>query len=190
VTVAFDGSGSSDLESGSLTYSWNFGDGNFGDGVSPSHAYAASGSYTVSLVVNDGTDDSASESTTAVVGTAPPSGFMHVHDIDYLSIKGSKGVWSALVTFEVRDSSGTLVDGATVTGIFTQNGVLIGEKSCETGLNNPKGTCFANSGNFPKKSGKNTYFTVTSVTHIDLKDFPINDDPDGDSDGTVIKLAK
>ncbi|NIM06605.1 MAG: PKD domain-containing protein, partial [Armatimonadetes bacterium] len=67
IAVTFDGSGSYDPDSDPLTYSWNFGDGNSGSGVSPTHAYTAGGTYTVTLVVNDGRDDSAADTTTVTV---------------------------------------------------------------------------------------------------------------------------
>jgi PKD repeat protein len=49
--VAFDGSGSSDPLGGTLQYEWDFGDGNTGTGVSPSHTYADNGLYEVKLTV-------------------------------------------------------------------------------------------------------------------------------------------
>ena len=64
VALAFCGSGSSDPEGSALTYAWDFGDGKTGTGVSSSHTYAAAGVYTVTLLVDDGTDDSASVTTT------------------------------------------------------------------------------------------------------------------------------
>ncbi len=57
--IAFDGSLSFDPENAPLVYSWDFGDDSFGTGVSPTHTYAAAGTYIVTLVVNDGVLDSA-----------------------------------------------------------------------------------------------------------------------------------
>ncbi len=56
--IAFDGSASADPNGDALTYSWDFGDGATGSGVSPTHTYAAAGVYEVTLVVNDGEFDS------------------------------------------------------------------------------------------------------------------------------------
>jgi len=68
--IAFDGSGSADPNGDALSYSWDFGDGSSATGVAPTHAYAAIGSYTVSLVVNDGEFDSAAVTTTANIDVA------------------------------------------------------------------------------------------------------------------------
>lgn len=65
--VSFDGSGSLDEDGDSLTYSWDFGDGSTGTGVSPSHTYNAAGTYSVSLVVNDGHQDSNPDTTTVSI---------------------------------------------------------------------------------------------------------------------------
>lgn len=66
--VAFDGSGSSDPNDDALTYAWDFGDGAMGSGVGPTHTFAATGTYEVTLVVNDGEFDSAATTTTAAIG--------------------------------------------------------------------------------------------------------------------------
>jgi PKD repeat protein len=52
-TINFDSSGSFDPEGDSLTYAWNFGDGNASQLQQPSHSYDDSGTYDVSLVVTD-----------------------------------------------------------------------------------------------------------------------------------------
>ena len=69
--VVFDGSGSSDAEGNLLDYAWDFGDSvGTGTGVAPSYVYPVAGSFTVTLVVNDGTSDS--EPATASVEISEP----------------------------------------------------------------------------------------------------------------------
>ena len=71
-SVAFDGSGSSD--DGTIdSYAWNFGDGNTGTGISPTHTYATGDVYDVSLTVtdNDGLTDTAT--TSADINNPPVS---------------------------------------------------------------------------------------------------------------------
>ncbi|MDR2988193.1 MAG: PQQ-dependent sugar dehydrogenase [Nocardiopsaceae bacterium] len=75
LTVAFDGSASTDPEVRSLRYSWDLnGDGTFGDATSakPSYTYTSNGTRTASLRV---TDDQGAAGTTSVkitVGNSPP----------------------------------------------------------------------------------------------------------------------
>ncbi len=65
--IQFDGSGSSDPNGDALGYAWDFGDGGTSALASPTHSYAAAGSYTVTLIVNDGQLDSPASNTTAIV---------------------------------------------------------------------------------------------------------------------------
>ncbi len=71
-TVDFDGTASSDPDGTIVSYSWDFGDGHAGSGATPSHQYAAVGTYSVTLTVTD--DDGASDSVThdVVVSNRPP----------------------------------------------------------------------------------------------------------------------
>ena len=73
--IPFDGSGSSDLDSDPLTYAWDFGDGNMGDGIMPAHSYSETGVYDVCLTVDDGTVGSPEVCTMAVVYD-PSGGFV------------------------------------------------------------------------------------------------------------------
>jgi PKD repeat protein len=57
--VNFKGSGSSDPDGDSLSYTWDFGDGSSSSAANPSHTYAA-GNYTARLTVSDGRGKSAS----------------------------------------------------------------------------------------------------------------------------------
>jgi len=56
--VTLDGTQSSDPENAPLSYAWDFGDGTTGTGATPAHSYASPGTYTVRLVVHDGTASS------------------------------------------------------------------------------------------------------------------------------------
>ena len=65
----FDAGGSSD-DAGVITYTWLFGDATTGTGRTLNHAYAAEGSYTVTLTVADaeGLEGSVSEAITVTTG--------------------------------------------------------------------------------------------------------------------------
>ena len=54
-SITFSAAGSSDPDGDSMTFSWTFGDGNDGTGLTTSHTYLTSGDYVVRLTVGDGT---------------------------------------------------------------------------------------------------------------------------------------
>ena len=68
LSVTFDAGASSDPDAGeALAYSWNFGDGTAGSGVTVSHTFQDAGSYTVQLTVTDSHGMSDTESMTVTV---------------------------------------------------------------------------------------------------------------------------
>ena len=67
--VSLSSAGSSDSDGSIASYSWDFGDGNSSTDANPSHTYAASGSYTVSLIVTD----NQGASSTAAMGSVTVS---------------------------------------------------------------------------------------------------------------------
>jgi len=66
-SISFSGSESSDPDGDDLTYAWDFGDGGFSSEDNPSHTYAAAGTYTVTLTVNDGHGGTDSGQVTATI---------------------------------------------------------------------------------------------------------------------------
>ena len=72
LSVAVDGSGSSDPDGTVASYAWDFGDGGSETGATASHAYAVAGTYTVTLTVTDNAGATGSTATSVTV-TAPPA---------------------------------------------------------------------------------------------------------------------
>ena len=87
LTVAFtDNSTDQDAGDTITGWSWDFGDGSTSTSQNPSHTYAAAGTYTVTLIVNDGEADSAPV-TQQVTVVAPPD-TVTVLSASYNSNKG------------------------------------------------------------------------------------------------------
>ena len=70
--LTFNSSASTDPDGDSLLFKWDFGDGNSGMGANVTHRYSASGTYTATLIVNDGVLDSAPVSTSVTVTNQTP----------------------------------------------------------------------------------------------------------------------
>src|SRR6266508_2254264 len=162
VTCSFDGFSSSDPDGTIKNYMWNFGDGTTGSGSTVSHAYAAGGSYTVTLTVTQPT--------------------MHVGDLDRASTL-QPGSWTAIVTITVHDSSHSPVANATASGSWSNGGTV----SCTTAAS---GACTVSKSGLLKIPATVT-FTVVNVTHVMLSyQSADNHDPDGDSNGTSMPVSR
>jgi len=119
--VTFDGSGSYDPDGDSLTYSWDFGDGSTGTGVSPSHTYTAGGEYTVTLVVNDGRADSESAEATVhitevndpPVAVAGPDQSVYVGDTVSFDGSGSNDIDGTIASYLWDFGDGSTGSGVT-----------------------------------------------------------------------------
>src|SRR4051812_40583064 len=72
VACSFDAGGSADADGTIASYAWDFGDGATGRGVAPSHTYAATGQYPVSLTVTDDQGASRIAQQAVVVGSVQP----------------------------------------------------------------------------------------------------------------------
>ncbi|HEY2414854.1 MAG TPA: PQQ-dependent sugar dehydrogenase [Pirellulaceae bacterium] len=67
LTVHFDASRSTDPDNDALTYSWNFGDGTTGSGVSATHTYSSNGQFNAVLTVRDRPTGGLSNTAAAIV---------------------------------------------------------------------------------------------------------------------------
>ncbi len=119
--LAFDGSGSSDPDGTIVSYSWDFGDGTVGTGVSLSHTYAAVGTYTVTLTVTDNNGATNTDTVMAEIGSVPNAPPAADPNGPY---SGTAGITLTFDGSGSSDSDGTIVsyswnfgDGSTGTGV-------------------------------------------------------------------------
>jgi thermitase len=107
---------------------------------------------------------------------------VHIADLDATS-SSSGPSWSAQVVVTVHDVNHAPVEGAAVTGNWSGAGGS-GASDCTTDVS---GTCFVAYSGMRKRTGSVQY-TVNAVVGIAYD--AANHDPDGDSDGTTIEVAK
>lgn len=116
---------------------------------------------------------------------APESRIVHVADLDRTAKgKGKSGKWEAFATVTVRDSAGIAVAGATVNGSW--GGAV---NRAVSGVTGSGGSLSLATGQI--SGGTSVTFTVTGVAGSGLTyNSAANTDPDGDSTGTVITIAR
>jgi PKD repeat protein len=108
-TLNFSGSGSGDADGHIVSYAWDFGDSAQASGAGVSHAYAAAGSYQVTLTVTDNGGLTASASHTVQVSQPAP-----VNQPPTAAISGpATGQVGQAVTFDGSGSSDP--EGASLT---------------------------------------------------------------------------
>lgn len=141
--IPFDGSGSRDNLSYPLTYSWSFGDGATATGLNPTHAYAAEGTYTVSVTATSGTASGTASSTVTitpnlnVVITSPASGALLA--VNTATVSGTVSVANAKVTVNgvTAQVSG---NSFTAAGVGLREGVNLLTAAATSGAASGNGT--------------------------------------------------
>lgn len=168
---------------GSLAWASNI-DGFIGNGANAS-AFLTVGTHTVTASVNDTAEQTGDDSITVTVNDPTQPTTMAISDLEGIGTPaGRGGKWQATVSATVLDNFGTPVSGATVSGSWS-NGAS-GSGSCST---NALGTCDISKGGL-KNNASSARFTVTGISHASLSyNSSDNNDPDGDSNGTVITVA-
>ena len=113
---AFDASASADSDGTIASYAWKFGDGETDTGRTPTHTYAAAGTYAVELTVTD--DDGATGTVTEQVVVSPPNAKPQA-----AFTSSTEGLALSVDASTSTDSDGTIAsyawefgDGATGTG--------------------------------------------------------------------------
>ncbi len=117
LTATLNASASTDPDGTVAAYAWTFGDGTTGTGATPSHAYAAAGTYTVALTVTDdrGLTSSVSKPVTVVKANQAPVAAFTV---------AATGLVATVDAGGSSDPDGSVVayawnfgDGSTATGV-------------------------------------------------------------------------
>ena len=139
VPVQFNASTSYDPDGTIVNYSWDFGDTATGFGVAPTHAYAAPGTYTATLVVVDNSSLSDSTTHTITVNGPPHAAFSYSPTTIYIgtlvTFDGSASTDDMGVTSWSWDfGDGNTGSGRTATHAYTRKGVFVVALTVEDGL--------------------------------------------------------
>lgn len=127
LAVAFDASGSSDVDGSIASYTWDFGDGDAGEGATTSHTYRSGGTYEVTLTV---TDDRGATATTAQAVTVrgantPPTASFTVAATDMsvaLDASASADADGTISTYSWAFGDGQVAAGKTVSHTYETAG--------------------------------------------------------------------
>jgi len=157
-----------------LTFSWNTSGSTIGG-----HTFTASHNLSDDNATNN------QASTTVTVNS--PSTLIHIGNLDAMTSRNGSN-WSATVEITVVDAANNPLNGATVVGHWSVLG--LNSNTCTTGDLGGNGTCIVLLPGL-KKSVLSVNFTVVSVTMAGRTyDRTLNQDPDGDSNGTTIRVNR
>jgi FOG: PKD repeat len=113
--ISFDGSGSSSDNSGSVTYTWDFGDGTTATGVKATHAYETGGKHYATLTVDSGQCKSVSsvrvDVNSAPIASLEKVGAICVGDRVVFDASGSKDPDGDRLKYTWDFGDGELYDG-------------------------------------------------------------------------------
>jgi PKD repeat protein len=148
-------------DGGIASRTWAFGDAGASTATSPTHTYAAAGTYPVTLTVTDG--GGLSDGVTKTVSVTaepdpPPQESVRVESLVGASQSTGKNTWTASVTVLVTGPDGRGVANATVSGAWS---VGAGD-TCTTGAD---GRCSMTSDSLNKRKVFEVTLTISDVSH-------------------------
>lgn len=127
--VAFDGSGSFDMNGTVTAYRWRFGDGTVATGRSVAHTYGDDGTYTAALAVTDEAGNTATVTESVTVSNRPPTAAFGVDVAEPIasepltfSAAGSSDPDGAIASYQWDFDDGATATGSTVAHTFEAGG--------------------------------------------------------------------
>jgi hypothetical protein len=116
LTVAVDGSGSTDPDGTISTYTWEFGDSGTATGATASHTYAAAGTYDVTLTVTDNGGATGTTTKQVTVAAEPPPATYATDSFNRTTVSGLGtadigGAWTvsgSAANYSVSDGVGRI----------------------------------------------------------------------------------
>jgi PKD repeat protein len=105
-TCSFSSAGSSDDDGSVTAYSWNFGDGGTSTAASPTHTYAASGTYSVKLTVTDDLGGTGTTTRSVPVTKLGSNGISYVGESD---VNSNATSWTVQVPGSVVPGDGLIL---------------------------------------------------------------------------------
>jgi parallel beta-helix repeat protein len=130
-TITFDGSRSSDPDGNTLTFNWDFGDENTGEGQKPKHIYTSEGEYDVVLTVTNNYDKTDTDTAKAIIliDTQPPTILIekygtydnHLNSFTFLAkVTDNTKVSEVYIEYWYEDSGKMIVDMDNTGGSYYQ----------------------------------------------------------------------
>jgi subtilisin len=156
-----------------------------GGSVTYTPAAGYTGSDSFNYTVGDGAGGTDVGAVSVTVGAAPPPvAPFHVGDLDRNTQK-SRSNWVAKVTITILTAANAPLGGAVVTGTWSTGGIAT--VTCTT---NTSGRCTVQSGKLPTSTASVTFTVMLVAKPGATYDATANQDPDDDSDGTTIVIAR
>jgi len=182
-SVTLDGRGSSDTDGVIVGYEWREGSAVLALVAQPS-IFLSVGTHTLILQVTDDHGATGTDTVTVTINAPTAPATAHIGDLDGLAA-ANKSTWTATVNVMVHNATHQPVAGATVNGNWSSS--ASGTGACTTSAN---GRCSIVSSSI-RKRGNSAAFTVTGIDASGLTYTAAqNHDPDADSTGTAITIAK